>query len=139
MSNEWDIGGMYHVCKYCKSYVGGKCVAKVIKPVPEDSVYSVAEDGSLSEAIEETLNSNIPEKLIKAIDDLLEDYRLSQSKRQDVAALFEDMLPEYNDMVLKEQLDSAISVLYQNRLNEIEIPEELDIADPESFYCSKWS
>lgn len=138
MSNEWDAGGVYHVCRWCKHYVKGCCTLGVFKPVHTMDVYTVAEDGGLSEVIEETLNSSKPDKLIKALDDLLVKYRVTKARREEVKTLFDDLLPEYNDFVLKERLDEAISRLYQERLDNDVLTEAVEIADPERFYCSKW-
>ena len=45
---------------------------------------------------------------------------------------------EYNDFVLKEELDSAISRLYQERLDNATVTEEVEIKSQEDFYCSRW-
>ncbi len=138
MSDEWDVGGMYHTCKFCKHYVKGCCTLGVFKPVHTLDVYTVAEDGGLSEVIEETLNSSKPEKLMKAMDDLLIQCKVSKAKRIEARNLFEEHLLAYNDFELKERLDEAISRLYQERLEMDVETEAVNIADPESFYCSKW-
>lgn len=53
-----DLDEMYHVCRWCKWYEGGKCTnAAFSKEIDTSGVYRVAEDGRLSGTIEETLNS----------------------------------------------------------------------------------
>lgn len=129
---------MYHNCRWCKHFVSGCCTLGVFHPVLTDSVYMVAEDGGLSGTIEETLNSNKPEKLYKEVETLLAGYKVAKVKRDAVKKLIEEILLEHNDFVLKEKLDEAISRLYQERLDNAAVTEEVEIADPENFYCSRW-
>lgn len=134
MSNE----DMYHICRWCKHFTKGCCTLGVFSPVLVDSVYNVAEDGGLSSVIEETLNSKKPEKLIRELDVLLSGYRVAKAKRDEIRKLILEELLEYNDFVLKEELDSAISRLYQERLDNATVTEEVEIKSPEDFYCSRW-
>lgn len=130
---------MYHTCRWCRYYIKGCCTLRMFSPVLTDNVYTVAEDGGLSAVIEETLNSNKPKELMKLLDNLLTSYRLSKARREEVRELIEDGLLQYNDFILKEQLDAAVSRLYQDRLDNAAVTEELMIKDPESFYCKYWS
>lgn len=134
MNNE----DMYHTCRWCKHFIKGCCTLGVFSLVLVDSVYNVAEDGGLSSVIEETLNSKKPEKLIRELDVLLSGYRVAKAKRDEIRKLILEELLEYNDFVLKEELDSAISRLYQERLDNSTVTEEVEIKSPEDFYCSRW-
>lgn len=130
--------GIYHTCRWCKHFIKGCCTLGVFHPVLTDSVYIVAEDGGLSEVIEETLNSKKPDKLIKDLDNLLAGYKVAKAKRDKVRELILEELLEYNDSTLKEELDNAISRLYQERLDNATVTEEIEIDDPEIFFCSRW-
>lgn len=57
MSNA-DYDSLYHCCRWCKWYQGGKCLNEAFK-VQKDTTdtYKIAEDGRLSGVIEETLGS----------------------------------------------------------------------------------
>lgn len=136
--NDWEAGGMYHACRWCKHYIKGCCTLGVFKPVHSTDVYKVADEGDLSGVIEETLNSSKPEKLMKAMDNLLAQCKVSKAKRAEARNLFEEHLLAYNDFELKERLDEAISKLYQDRLSNDTVKEEVEIVDPERFYCSRW-
>lgn len=134
MSNE----DMYHTCRWCKHFIKGCCTLGVFHPVLTDSVYMVAEDGGLSGVIEETLNSNAPDKLYKEMSILLAGYMVGKAKTDKAIKLIQDLILEHNDFVLKERLDEAVSRLYQERLDNAAVTEEVEIKDPESFYCSRW-
>ena len=132
--------GMYHTCRWCKHYDSGLCYLGMLYPVIENrtAVYGVAEDGGLSGVIEETLNSNKPETILKELDKLLAGWKVSKAKRGEVKKLFDEMIPEFLDFTLKEKLDEVISRLYQERLDNEADTEVVEIKDPESFYCSRW-
>lgn len=70
---------MYHCCNYCKYFDKGKCYKGFADlSVTYDVVYSVAENGRLSEVIEEELNSHKPVKAYAAIRNKLTEYGLSK-------------------------------------------------------------
>lgn len=136
---ERGLDTMYHTCRWCKHYSGnGACLNPMFEPDNEDNlaVYKVSEEGKLSEVIEETLKSNKPKELIEAIDNYLMG-KVAKKHREAVKKLFEEMLPEYNDFTLKEELDEAIHSLYVKELTEAEALV-VGIRDPESFYCKEW-
>lgn len=128
----------YKACRRCRYYVDKCCTLDMFMPTSEDDIYSIAEEGSLSEVIEETLNSSKPEKILKELDNLLAGWKISKTRRKEVSQLFEEMFPEYNDFTLKEQLDENISRLYQERLGKAIITDEIEIKEPDNFYCSRW-
>lgn len=131
---------IYKACRRCRYYVDKCCTLDMFMPtfLSEDDIYSIAEEGSLSEVIEETLNSSKPEKILKELDNLLAGWKISKTRRKEVLQLFDEMFPEYNDFTLKEQLDENISRLYQERLVKAIITDEIEIKEPDNFYCSRW-
>ena len=135
-----DVFDMYHTCRWCKHFNEyGYCMLDQFNVAGFDaSLYKTAEEGHLSEVIEETLNSNKPEKLIRLIDGFLGGIKVSKKNREEVKKLFNEVLPEYFDFELKEKLDENISRLYQERFDNAVFGALVEIKDPESFYCCRW-
>lgn len=130
---------MYHTCRWCKYFKGGKCYNGFASNGVSDIVYEVGEEGELAGVIEETLNNGFPKELLEGIKELLTGWKISKKRIRELEKYFDEKLPEILDFGLKEKLDENISVLYQDRI-ENKIAEEtgIEINDPESFYCCKW-
>lgn len=129
---------MYHTCRWCKHYIKGCCILGMFSPVLVDSVYTVAEDGGLSQVIEETLNSLDQKYIIQAIQGACDEQKISKQKRVKILEAFSEAIGQFFDFTAKEALDENISRLYQDRLDNAAVTEEVEIKDPEGFYCSRW-
>lgn len=139
MSSDWDVGGMYHACRWCKHYIKGMCHKGFASNIVSDIVYKVAEEGELSGVIEETLNSGFPKELLQGIKELLEDWHISKKRIKELEEFYNEKLPEILDFELKEKLDENISVLYEDRIENMIAGETgVKINNPESFYCCEW-
>ena len=120
---------IYHNCRWCRYNNKGKCVksSSVFASVSEDEAITLTEGGYLSEALQEGLT--FP-KMLK-LEILLQDYGISQKRQKEilntVRAELEDSIP-----VIVEGLDSSVSKLLYK---QDKADEDLELKDPESFYC----
>ena len=138
MSNFDDL---YHTCRWCKWFVGGKCVNEAFsKEVDTIPVYLVAEDGRLSGVIEETLNSVSIERVERELEKLLQGFNLSNKRVDEALQVLRDMLPEWLDFECKPKLDEAVSKLYQDEADKVysSVDGGVEISDPERFYCKEF-
>lgn len=136
-----DLEDMYHVCRWCKWYIGGKCVNETFsKEVDTTPIYQVAESGKLSEVISETLGSISTKKIQEELREKLESFKLSDKRISEVIEVLSSEMAELVDEVCKPRLDQAISVLYQGKADTAFTSVEggVEIADPESFYCKEF-
>lgn len=124
------IDEMYHNCRYCKYNLNNKCVRMgvVFENTGSNSVYQMAEDGRLYEAIEESLQ---PPKF-DYLKILLDEYKLSQKRKAEILKTVEEDL-ESNKNNLITDIDEGVSRLLLN--SEVDSVEDLELIDPESFYC----
>lgn len=81
MSNA-DYDSLYHTCRWCKWYQGGKCVNEAFAGVEMDvmGVYQVSEEGRLSGVIEETLHSVDTSKMEQDLREVLQSFKLSDNQ-----------------------------------------------------------
>lgn len=138
MSNA-DYDSLYHCCRWCKWYRGGKCFNEAFK-AQKDTIgtYKVAEDGRLSGVIEETLGSMKQDKAERELTLKLAEYNLSKKRVDEILALFRKVRSEF-DTECKEALDNAISRLYQDDADSrADSYEGVEIADPHTFYCKEF-
>lgn len=121
---------MYHTCRWCKYFKGGKCYNGFASNRVSNIVYTVAEEGDLD---------GFTKELLEGLKELLTGWKISKKRIKELENYFDEKLPEILDFGLKEKLDENISILYQDRI-ENKIAEEtgIEINDPESFYCCKW-
>jgi hypothetical protein len=123
------VGEMYHNCKWCRCFESGKCSrsSDIFDRSVRDELYELAESGKLSEAIKESVK--IP-KLSK-LERTLAWYDISQKRQKEilqaVRAELEEFIPD-----LAEGIDDSVSKLISNLGGKA---EDLEIRDPESFYC----
>ena len=119
----------YHNCRWCRFNDKGKCVksSEVFKSSVSEELYELTESGKLSEAINEGLK--LP-KMIK-LQSLLIEYGISQKRQKEilqaVGAEIEDFIP-----TMVEGIDNSVSQLIINTESKL---EDLELTDPESFYC----
>jgi hypothetical protein len=137
MSNA--LADMYHTCRWCKWYQGGKCINTAFTAGSDDvlGVYEVAESGRLSEAIQETLNSASLETLERELRGRLADYKLSGKKIEELVQAFYDGMEMLVEREFTPKLDEVISKLYQDHAGTVE-PEGVEIVDPHTFYCREF-
>ena len=121
---------MYHNCRWCRYNVKGGCVksSEVFENPVIDNSYKLAEDGKLSEAIEEGLKFPEFEKL----QSLLAEYGISQKRRAEILKMVKAELEEFTP-TLVEGIDESISRLILSY--EADDLLDLELKDPESFYC----
>ncbi len=120
---------MYHNCRWCRYNDKGKCLksSDVFNSPANKDLYKLSEDGILSEALQEGLS--FP-KMIK-VKSLLKEFGISQKRQNEilkaVGTELEDSIP-----TIIEGLDESVSQLL-NKQNTVS--EDLELKDPESFYC----
>lgn len=120
---------MYHNCKFCRFIENGKCaeIAKEVNTRLSEELYDLAESGKLSEAINEGLK--LPK--MSKLERLLVGYGISQKRQKEilqaVGAELEDFIP-----TMVEGIDNSVSQIIINTESKL---EELELTDPESFYC----
>lgn len=140
MSNA-DYDSLYHTCRWCKWYQGGKCVNEAFAGVEMDvmGVYQVSEEGRLSGVIEETLHSVDTSKMEQDLREVLQSFKLSDKRIKEFFKAFGECLTEFYDMSLKEKLDEEVSFLYQRDAESRGTQfRGVEIADPYTFYCKEF-
>lgn len=99
-----------------------------------DEVYLVAEEGHLSETIEEVLGS----MKLTSFNDLehtLRDWGVSNKRIKEFNTVFKECYEKFSED-LKEVLNEQVSLCYQNRLDRK--VEGVIISNPEDFVCKDW-
>lgn len=121
---------MYHNCRWCKHNVADKCVkmCEVFENTGSNSAYQMAESGKLYEAIEESL----AKPKFEYLKDLLQEYGISNKRYKEILKTIEKDL-DMNKNNLIADIDEGVSRLLLN--NEVDSVDELELMDPESFYC----
>lgn len=121
---------MYHNCRWCRHNVKGSCVksSEVFEGSAIDSLYEIAESGKLSEAITEGLKFPKFEKL----ESLLAEYGISQKRQAEILKTVKAELEEFIP-TLVEGVDESVSRLILSYEADV---EDLELKDPESFYCN---
>ncbi len=120
---------MYHNCRWCRFNDNGKCIRilEVFESSVSDGLYELVESGKLSEAINEGLK--LPK--MSELERLLTGYGISQKRQKEilqaVGAELEDFIP-----TMVEGIDNSVSQIIINTESKL---EELELTDPESFYC----
>lgn len=119
----------FHNCKYCRFNDKGKCVrsSEMFERSVSAELYELAESGKLSEAIQEGLK--LPK--MSKLERLLASYGISQKRQKEilraVGSELEDFIP-----TMVESIDNSVSQLIINTESNL---EDLELTDPESFYC----
>lgn len=138
----------YHCCRWCHwsrvddPFEGRKCYYKHHETVEPNGcvqdVYRVAEEGLLSQALEEVLNSqNLSDRLMYSLMDIFAGWKLSNKRRAEFMEHFREVWGEFADFSLKEKLDEKVSVLYQSKVEEFvnEAGEGFVVSDD---FCCKY-
>lgn len=121
--------GMYHNCRWCRFNIKGKCVksSEVFESSVSMELYQIAESGKLSEAIKEGLK--LP-KMVK-LESLLAGYGISQKRQKEILQMVGAELEDFTPTMV-EGIDTSVSQLLYNTESVV---EDLELKDPESFYC----
>lgn len=85
-----ELEDMYHTCRWCKYFSNGKCIndrAFGGTEILSEAVYGIAEEGRLAGVLEETLGSVKASKLSNRLRDVLESYKLSGKRVNEVLDL----------------------------------------------------
>lgn len=120
---------LYHNCRWCRFNVKGTCIksTEIFVGYVTDSLYEIAESGKLSEAITEGLKFPKFEKL----ESLLAEYGISQKRQKEILQTVKAEL-EDNTPTMVEGVDDSVSRLILSYEADV---EDLELKDPESFYC----
>lgn len=133
-----------HCCRWCHYFSDGKCwnkkCASTMMLDENLNVFSVAENGYSAQAIEETLNT---EKHIKSfmleVESILDKWNISQKRKKEFEKHFIECWSEFADFTLKEELDEAVSLVYQKYLDpDGQNFNGIEIDNPSEFYCKGW-
>lgn len=140
MMSKAELEDLYHTCRWCKWFSNGKCIndrAFGGTEILSEAVYGIAEEGRFAGVLEETLGSVKASKLSNRLRDMLESYKLSGKRIDEVLELVSESLEEFLGTDCKEALDEAISRLYQNNTDNLGSGGVI-ISDPHSFYCKEF-
>ena len=129
-------------CRWCHYYQNGKCWNKDVAYNYQNGldVYSVAENGYSSQAIEEVLNSDhLRDQFMYSLMEVFDKWKISGKRKAEFMEHYKECWGEFADMTLKEKLDEAVSIVYQSRLDPYELEfEGTYIDDPNEFCCKEW-
>lgn len=109
---------------------------KTIVSVEETApVWKVAEEGHLSETLEEFFGSVKLEEF-RELEYKLREWKVSEKRIKEFKDLFKQC---YDQWVLdhKDELDNTIDRCYQNHLAD-EVDDGVYINDPEEYCCKEW-
>lgn len=100
-------------CRWCHYYQNGKCWNKEV-------------------------SYNYQNGLMYSLMEIFDEWRMSGKRKAEFKEHFKLCWGEFADMLLKEELDEAVSIVYQNHLDpELEF-EGTYIDDPNEFCCKEW-
>lgn len=121
---------MYHNCRWCRHNVKGSCAksSEVFENPVIDNSYKLAEDGKLAEAIEEGLKFPEFEKL----QSLLDEYGISQKRQKEILATVQEELEDFTPNMVEAVDESVSRLILSYEADEL---LDLELKDPESFYC----
>lgn len=123
---EYDI---YHTCRWCRFNINGKCAksSEIFESSVSDELYELTESGKLSEAITEGISTP---KMLK-LKNLLEWYSISKKRQKEILKAIAGELEEFTPNLVAS-IDDSVRLLLINTESKV---EDLEIKDPESFYC----
>lgn len=143
VNDDWQ-----HCCRWCHYYCysgdpteGYKCYNKEVNKnaMYGFNIYSVAENGYLSQALEEGLNNQrLVDKFMCAVMDKLDEWKISGKRKVEFIHHFRECWSEFADMDLKEHLDEVVSGCYQSQAEMGEGIDGVDIDNPSEFVCKYW-
>lgn len=129
--DEWQ-----KCCRYCHYYQNGKCYKNIVSTEETAPVWKVAEEGHVSEVIEETLGS-VKLTPFRELEYKLREWKISEKRIAEFNSLFKECYDQWVQEV-KPELDVAIDKCYQNHINDHAFDSGVYIEDPERFCCKEW-
>ena len=124
-------------CRWCHQFQSdGKCYNR--PPITSGGsveVYSVSEEGYLSETIEEVLES-ASLKPFKELEYKMLEWGISKKRIEEFNKLFKECYDNFS-INLKEELDENITRCYVNHLSKSS-NIGVEINDPENYCCKEW-
>lgn len=132
---------IYHCCRWCHYFESGKCYNKNVMESYADSpskVYLVAEEGRLSGVLEETFHSVKKSTVTEEVVKLLRSYKMSEKKIKEVYDTLVNSIDQWFDFEVKEKLDSEVSELYQDAVENMQEIDGVEISNPEDHYCREF-
>lgn len=122
-------------CRWCHYYENGKCIKDNVSIEDTAPVWKVAEEGHLSETLEEFFGSVKLEEF-RELEYKLREWKVSEKRIKEFNDLFKQC---YDQWVLdhKDELDNTIDKCYQNHIAD-EVDEGVYINDPEEYCCKEW-
>jgi len=129
-------------CRFCHYYVAGKCLGNCFSVSGgrmEDIVRDVAERGELSETITENIEEDRQRHLNfeRILETYLTESRLPKKRQKEVYNLLNEAMDKFF-LNLVENLDGAVSILYQNELAAVD-GVDVKPLNPSETYCNKWA
>lgn len=122
-------------CRWCHYYHNEKCYLKQMIPDGDNNVYKVAEEGYLSETIEETLDGAKLEAF-RELEYKLRDWNISEKRIKEFNDLFKQCYDQFIQDI-KPELDEQIDRCYQNHSYD-DLDSGVYISDPEEYCCKEW-
>jgi hypothetical protein len=120
---------LYHCCRWCKWFSGGKCTNEQAFDALDDNVlYPFWENGNLSEAIKEGFKDFKFDELETA----LIESKLSKKRVTEIMKLFGEEL-ESAFMNWTESIDGSVSTALTNY--DFGRDDGVSIKDPSDFHC----
>lgn len=123
-------------CRWCHYYQNGMCYNNNVSVEETAPVYKVAEEGYLSETIEEFFEG-VKLTEFHELEYQLREWKISEKRVEEFKKLFKEC---YDQWVLnhKEELDEVIDRCYQNHMSEQLDSDGVYINDPENYCCKDW-
>lgn len=124
MAEEW-----YHNCRWCRHNHNGKCTktSEIFESPVSDELYELVENGELSEVIKEGLK--LPK--MSKLENLLQWYGISQKRQVEILKAIREELEDFTPTLVVE-IDSSVGCFIVNAVRK---SAELELKDPENFYC----
>lgn len=120
---------LYHNCRWCKYYSQGDCLrsSEVFYSSVNVDLFNLVESGKISEAIQEGLTLPKLRKLENFLSGSNLSKKLQKEILQTVGAELEECIP-----TMVEGINDSVGKVICN----LEIgTKDLELKDPESFYC----
>ena len=138
----------YHCCRWChwcenRGIDGWVCInpayanRATIEPIEK-----VAEDGKLSDTLQEAMHSvpDAQKKFMQELTKLLYEWGVSEKRVKQFRQVFEESLDQFLDLEMKVEIDTQVSILYNNFMAECENSSTsgVEIKDPFTHYCREF-
>ena len=130
----------YKTCRYCRYYERGRCYNPNVlsSHVDSSAVYDVAESGTLSGVLEETLHDCNTNEVLSELTSLLVKWKVSAKRVKEFEDLFNEMTEQWLDFTVKDKIDEAVSGLYQDHLINQTPTGGVEINNPAEFSCKEF-